>query len=718
VAKVGQLSVDLEVSVAKFKKDLEQAKARLDTFSAKGRKSLGTLQRGFKGVGKSLMSFKGLIAGAAFGAGIKSVSEFGAKMSEVAAVSRATGSQLDAMREQAKELGATTKFSASEAAGGMAFLARAGFDANQTMAALPATLDLAAAGGLGLAEAADIASNIMQGFGANANEAGRFADVLAETAANSNTNIQQLGEAMKLAAPVANSLGVGVEEASAAVGVLSNAGLQASMAGTGLRRVLTSLANPSAELKQLMGGLSVESDGLTKVMQHLKEQNLTTGQAMELFGDRGGTAFLVMEEGIDTMVDLNGKLDASSGAAKQMADTMNDNLAGSFKQMMSAAENLAIELGDAGLTAILRGVIDAITFLIRKLSELVIYIKDTVLDIVDGLAIAFIHLQDALGLIDDDVAAEALKEFNDRAKETTKSVQALNTELGKTVNGDLLTGAGSGGGSGGGRSTVEKMTDLQKEAQRVIEQTRTKTEKYNTELAKLNNLLKEGAIDQETYNRAVEQAKERYGEAADEMSNLDKVTDDLLSGQIDSWDDLKNVAVNALQEIIKNLIKTNQTASRTGNVLGGLNTGFGSSGGSIFDTILSFGASLFSSFHSGGVVGSGGGSRRVNPGVFAGAPRFHSGGLVGDEVPIIAKKKEMVLTEAQQRMMMNSGGGSMIVNIHNNNGSAVSATQTRNGNEVTLDVQLDQAMAKNITTSGSKTYQALDAFNSRSIVRR
>lgn len=720
MAKVGQLSVDLEVSVAKFASDLEKARSRLNTFSAKSNKSLMGVAKGFKGVAGAVMTIPGLLAGGAFAGAIKSIADFGEQMSQVQAVSGATAREMELLREQAKQLGIATKFSAGEAAAGMAFLGQAGFNANQILAATPSMLQLAAAGGLGLAEAADIASNVMQAFGASANEAGRYADILAMAASKTNSNVANMGEAMKYVAPLAAALGVSVDEAAAAIGVLSNAGIKGSMAGTGLRRVLTSLANPTGELKELMGGLTVETDGFATVITHLRDRGIDAGKAMELFGDRGGNAFLVMQRGADDVARLTDVLSNSSGAAGDMADIMNDNLAGSFKQLISAGEGLILSLGDAGLTAIIRGVIDVITWFIRKLSELVNFIKDSVLSALESLAGGAIQVASSFGMIDDAVAQEVFKDLYGQADQAAKSVGGLNAEmdkLTKTVDmeGGIL-GGGSGSSSGGVGRAVESMTDLQRDAQQVIRQTRTDVEKYQEELAKLNMLYEAGAIDLETYNRAMEQAREQYTETAAEMNDLGKITDDILSSQINSWDDLKSVAVNALAEIIKNLIKTNQAASRTGSVLGGINTGFGSSGGSIFDSILGFGSMLFSSFHSGGVVGSGGGKRSVNPGVFAGAPRFHSGGLVGGEVPIIAKKGEMVLTEQQQRMM---GGGSTVnVVINNNSNASVSMQQSRNGNNVTLEIMLDEMVAKNVLSPTSRTRNALDALSSRTLPKR
>ena len=300
---------------------------------------------------------------------------FEEQMSAVLAITRATGDEFLALSEKARELGATTVFSAKEAADGMEFLARAGFNANQIIGALPGTLNLAAAGALDLGEAADIASNVLTGFGLAAEEANRVSDVLAKAAASSNTNVQQLGEGMKFVAPIAAGLGVSLEETTAAIGKLSDAGLQASVAGTGLRRILSELASPSEQLANLLGGLSIEADGFSAVMKHLAEQSISTGEALEIFGDRGGPAFTVLIEsfkdldanGVSAVENLAGALENASGFAEETAKTMTDNFNGAVKQARSALEELFITAAtDGGALEALTASVDALTIALRS----------------------------------------------------------------------------------------------------------------------------------------------------------------------------------------------------------------------------------------------------------------------------------------------------------------------------------------------------------------
>lgn len=170
------------------------------------------------------------------------IADFEQKMAGVRAVVGGTEEEMAQLTKTARELGATTQFSASEAAEGIRLLGQAGYDANQITAAMPGLLNLAIAGELGLSEAVDIAAASLAGFRLSANQSMRVADVLAMAANKTNTSVVQLGDGMKYVAPIAASLGISIEDTSAVLGLLSNAGLQGGMAGTGLRQVLSSLA--------------------------------------------------------------------------------------------------------------------------------------------------------------------------------------------------------------------------------------------------------------------------------------------------------------------------------------------------------------------------------------------------------------------------------------------------------------------------------------------
>lgn len=305
---------------------------------------------------------------AAFGIGAvtRELAGFETSMSQVSAVTRATAEELEDLRDVAKELGGSTEFSAKQAADGLAFLGQAGFSAANAIAAIPDVLDLATAAQLGLADAADIASNIMSGFGIAANDAGNVADVLAAAAARSNTNVSQLGQAMSTVAPISKSLGISLEDTAAAIGVMSDAGIQGERAGTALRGALASLAGPTDGAVDVLNrlGLTAESvnpqmNDMDVIFGRLKASGMTMADAIAIFGREAASGALVLTEMNGRLGDLGDELGTVDGEAKRMADTMRDNLGGDLADASSAVSSLVIELGERGLTAALRSSVQA-----------------------------------------------------------------------------------------------------------------------------------------------------------------------------------------------------------------------------------------------------------------------------------------------------------------------------------------------------------------------
>ena len=294
-------------------------------------------------------------------------------MSEVQAISGATGEDLQKLTDTAKELGSKTKYSATEAAQGMANLASAGFDVNQIISAMPGMLDLAASGNIDLASAADIASSTLRGFGLEASEAAHVADVLAKAAADTNAGITDTGEAMKYIAPVASAMGFSLEEVAAAIGEMANAGIKGGQAGTTLRSALTRLANPSKEASDLMKELSFSSYDASDNMLPLKGiisnlnsslEGLTEGQKQQaiatIFGQEAMSGMLTLiQAGPEELEKLTDSFVNSDGAAKNMAETMQNNLKGAITKIKSALEGAAISLGDT-LLPMLDGLADKI----------------------------------------------------------------------------------------------------------------------------------------------------------------------------------------------------------------------------------------------------------------------------------------------------------------------------------------------------------------------
>jgi len=308
--------------------------------------------------------------------GIKTLANFGQSMSQVAAITGALGDEFEDLREQAILLGRDTRFSATEAADGMTFLARAGFDAVEVLEAIGPTLDLAVAGSLELARAADISSNVLKGFRLPVSEMGRVLDVMAVAANSANTNVSQLGDALKFVAPVAAGLGLSLEETTAAIGALSDAGLQASLGGTGLRKVLGELEAPSIKSQKIFRDLGldyrdvgVSVSGLITTLGLLKQSGVDVGDALELFGQRGGPAFEVMVNAVPSITELREKLDGAAGAGERMADIMDDNLLGALRRVRSAFQTLVIRLGDSGATGAIRNAFETLAAGLRAVSD-------------------------------------------------------------------------------------------------------------------------------------------------------------------------------------------------------------------------------------------------------------------------------------------------------------------------------------------------------------
>lgn len=340
-------------------------------------REIGSLAvRGFMHLGSELADTVGIAAG------------FEQQMSKVKAITQSSTQDMQDLTETAKYLGTVTSFSANEAAEGMEFLGMAGFNTEQIIASLPGTLDLAAAGGLKLGQAADIASNVLTGMGLEASNMTQVADVMAATIIRSNTNIQQLGTAMSYAAPIAGSLGFSIEETSAAIGKLSDAGLQGSVAGTGLRQVLTTLVSPTAKASETMSELGInifELDGSIKPLPRIIQEfaNATRGMTTEqqaatlgsIFQTRALNSMLVlMDESGKNLEEFSAELLNAGGTAQRIAETQLDTLNGSLKILEGAWESLAISMGEIALP-VLRQVVDVLVPIARHITAFIEELK-------------------------------------------------------------------------------------------------------------------------------------------------------------------------------------------------------------------------------------------------------------------------------------------------------------------------------------------------------
>jgi TP901 family phage tail tape measure protein len=272
----------------------------------------------------------------------RAAGSFEQSMSRVEALSGASGRSLEALQEQALELGRTTVFSANQSADAMAAFALAGFDAEKIMASLPATLNLAAAGELEVGEAADIAAKIMAGMEIEAEDLAKTVDVLAKAFTTANTDLRELGEAMKFVGPVANSVGLSLEETVAIIQLMSNAGITGSMAGTSLRRALSALAAPATQAVKIFKSLNVELKeqgrqrdpisilrDMEVAMKRVQGEAERTGIVMTIFGQRAGPAMTVLlEKGLAAFEAYRDAALSATGTATDIATTRLDNFVG------------------------------------------------------------------------------------------------------------------------------------------------------------------------------------------------------------------------------------------------------------------------------------------------------------------------------------------------------------------------------------------------------
>lgn len=290
-------------------------------------------------------------------AAIKVGSDFEEGMSKVSAISGATGEEFDALTEKAKQMGAKTKFSATEATEAMQYMAMAGWKASDMISGIDGIMNLAAASGEELASVSDIVTDALTAFGLQAKDSAHFADVLAKAASNSNTNVGMMGATFKYAAPLAGSLGYSVEDTAVAIGLMANAGIKGEQAGTALRGMLTRMIKPTDEVEAVMEKLGItiaNNDGAVKpfnqTMQELRKAfaNLTDEEkaqyAASLAGQEAMSGFLAIVNASESdFFKLTDAINHADGASKQMADTMQDNLKGKLTILGSSLEGLGIQ---------------------------------------------------------------------------------------------------------------------------------------------------------------------------------------------------------------------------------------------------------------------------------------------------------------------------------------------------------------------------------------
>ncbi len=305
-------------------------------------------------VGASIAAYFGI---SAFVGAIKGAGDLEAKLSEVKAVSGATAEEMVALRQAAEAAGASTKFTATEAADALGNLSRAGISAKDAMAALPAVLQLAQAGGIGLAEASEYVSKTVMGMGLSFADAGRVADVLAMGANASNTSVTGLAQALSYSAPLAKSLGVSLESTVAIIGKFADAGIDASRAGTALNAVMAQFADPTSKFSTELAGAGITTTNFEQALRQLAAAGPAGAKAILAVGTEAGPALrALLNQGIGALDELKGKLDNAAGSAAKTAAIMENNFNGSLKSLSSAWDTVKNALATPVLPVLEAGV--------------------------------------------------------------------------------------------------------------------------------------------------------------------------------------------------------------------------------------------------------------------------------------------------------------------------------------------------------------------------
>ena len=370
------------------------ALAKIDEIGGK----MENLGNSIAGVGKTIMPISTAVGGLGIAA-VKTAADFDSAMSQVAAVSGATGDDLQSLRDKAREMGEKTKFSTSEAAQAMNYMAMAGWKSKDMISGIDGIMNLAAASGEDLATTSDIVTDALTAFGLSAADSGHFADILAAASSNANTNVSMMGETFKYCAPIAGALGFSAEDTAEAIGLMANAGIKSSQAGTALRTIMNNLAGEVKISGQAIGDVTIATTNADGSMRSLSDiladcrvafGGLTESEkaqaAESLVGKNAMSGFLALMNAAPADIEkLSGAIDNCDGTAEKMAATMQDNLMGQLTILKSQLEELAISFGEMLMPAI-RNIVTKIQEFVDKLNGMDEGTREMVLKI--GLLVA------------------------------------------------------------------------------------------------------------------------------------------------------------------------------------------------------------------------------------------------------------------------------------------------------------------------------------------
>ena len=384
--------IETEQELKRLEEQANQSATALQKIGATGEK-WKEVGGNIENAGKKLMPVTATVT--ALGTvSVKTAADFESSMSKVAAVSGATGSDLEALSKKAREMGSKTKFSASEAAEAMNYMAMAGWKTEDMLSGIEGVMNLAAASGEDLATTSDIVTDALTAFGLSAQDSGHFADVLAAASSNANTNVSMMGETFKYAAPIAGALGFSVEDTAEAIGLMANAGIKGSQAGTSLRTIMTNLSGDVKICSQNIGEVTIATTNADGSMRDLSDiladcrtafsglsESEKAAAAESLVGKNAMSGFLaLMNAGEGDIAKLSGAIDNCNGAAQSMADTMNDNLEGQLTILKSQLQELAISFGEILLPAV-KSIVSFLQGFINVLNSMPDGMKQTIVTI-------------------------------------------------------------------------------------------------------------------------------------------------------------------------------------------------------------------------------------------------------------------------------------------------------------------------------------------------
>lgn len=371
--------VETEEELRRLQQEAATTNTALSKIDVAGQK-METIGNSIAGAGKKMMSVTTVIGGVGVAA-VKTAADFDSAMSQVAAVSGATGKDFDTLRNKAREMGAKTKFSATEAAEAMNYMAMAGWKTEDMLDGIEGVMNLAAASGEDLATTSDIVTDALTAFGLSAKDSGHFADILAAASSNANTNVSMMGETFKYCAPIAGALVFSAEDTAEAIGLMANAGIKSSQAGTALRTIMNNLAGDVKISGKAIGDVTIATTNADGSMRDLSDiladcrsafGNLTESEkaqaAESLVGKNAMSGFLaLMNAGQGDIDKLSSAIDNCDGSAEKMAMTMQDNLAGQLTILKSQLQELAISFGDILMPAI-RSIVSNLQGFVDKLN--------------------------------------------------------------------------------------------------------------------------------------------------------------------------------------------------------------------------------------------------------------------------------------------------------------------------------------------------------------